>query len=48
MKGEFPMGGKCQTMDTVYDCGVILPETQKIYFSLAEEKQKQRCYNDKK
>ena len=47
MKGEFPMDGKCQTMDTVYDCRVISPETQKIYFGLAEEKQKQRCHNNK-
>ena len=32
------MDGKCQTMGTVYDCHVTLPEPQKIYFGLAEGK----------
>ena len=32
------MDGKYQTMDAVYDCSVISPEQQKIYFGLAKEK----------
>ena len=36
VKGDFAMGGKCQTMDAVYDCRVTSPELQKIYFALAE------------
>ena len=42
------MDGKCQTMDTVYNCCVTSPEQQKIYFGLAERKWKQRYYNHKK
>ena len=32
------MNGKYQTMDTVYDCAVTSPESQKIYFELTEGK----------
>ena len=35
IKGEYPMDGKCQTMDAAYDCRVTSPEPQKIYFGLA-------------
>ena len=38
IKEECPMDGKYQTMDAVYDCSVISPEQQKIYFGLAKEK----------
>ena len=47
-KGEWPMDGKCQTMDAFYDCRVTSSELQKIYFGLAEGKWKQRYYNHKK
>ena len=40
VKGEFPMDGKCRTMDAVYDCCVTSPEPQKIYFELPERKWK--------
>ena len=42
------MGGKCQTMDTVYDCHFTSPESQKIYFGLTEGKWKKRYHNYKK
>ena len=36
------MDGKCQTMDAFYDCRVISPEPQKIYFGLAEGKMEEK------
>ena len=48
VKGECPVDGKCQTMDTVYNSCVTSPEPQKIYFGLAEGKWKQRYSNHKK
>ena len=47
-KGEFPMEGKCYTIDPVYECHVTSSEPQKIYFGLAEGKWNQRYYNHKK
>ena len=42
------MGSKFQIKDAVYDCPVIWPEQQKIYFGLAKRKRKQRYYKHKK
>ena len=36
VKEEYPMVGKCQTMDVVFDCSVTSPKLQKIYFGLTE------------
>ena len=47
VKEECPMDGKCQTMDTVYDCRVTSPEPRKVYCMLAEGKWKKRYYNHK-
>ena len=41
------MDDKRQTMGAVYDCRVISPEPQKIYFGLTEGKWKQRYYSHK-
>ena len=30
IKEEFPMDGKCQTLDVVYDCRATSPESRKI------------------
>ena len=40
VKEEYPLDGKCQTMDAIYDCRVTSPEPRKIYFGLAEGKWK--------
>ena len=48
VKGEYPMVGKCQTMDAIYYCRVPSPEPRKIDFGLAEGKWKQRYYNHNK
>ena len=47
-KEEWPMDGKCQTMDAAYDCRFTWSELQKIYFGLVEEKWKQMFHNHKK
>ena len=36
VKEEFPMDGKCQTLDAVYDCRFTSSEPRRIYFKLAE------------
>ena len=48
VKGECPMDGKCQTINTVYDCRVTSPEPRKIDLGLAEGKWKQRYCNHNK
>ena len=45
VKEEYPMDGKCQIMDAVYDCRVTSPEPPKIYFGLKERNWKKRYYN---
>ena len=45
VKEEWPMDGKCQTMDAVYNCCVTSPEPRQI--GLAEGKWKKSYYNHK-
>ena len=47
IKEEFPMDGKCQTMNAIFDRRVTSPELRKIYFGLTEGKWKKRYYNHK-
>ena len=47
VKGEFPIDGKCQTMDVIYDCRITSLEPPKVCLWLAEGKWKQSYYNYK-